>query len=147
MGGEIVIFSQFGQLPIFSLAHAPIDGTTVYIGAVASAPAALGNAYQIKFARPGRISRLEVGVLLGGGTPGSAETGSMYLRINNTDDHLISSVVKWDVAASYSLPLIGEPDVSIPFTAGDYCNIKIVYPTFTTNPTAALYYGWIWVDP
>lgn len=65
------------------------------------------------------------------GTLGTSETGSFYIRINNTTDVLITSVAKFD-ATTQSYNLTG---MSTSVTEGDDIVIKYVGPVFTTNPT------------
>lgn len=63
-------------------------------------------------------------------TPGTSESASVYLRYNNTTDYLIGTV-DGDVQQT-ELSLTGQ---SIAWASGDYVEMKMVNPTWATNPS------------
>lgn len=63
-------------------------------------------------------------------TPGTSESASVYLRYNNTTDYLIGTV-DGDVQQT-ELSLTGQ---SISWASGDYVEMKMVNPTWATNPS------------
>lgn len=66
---------------------------------------------------------------------GSNEAGSLYLRLNNTTDYLLSSNVVLN-ARVYNELVTG---LSIPLLTTDAMELKFVAPTYATNPTAVNY--------
>lgn len=109
----------------------PADATTYYFG---NAPAAAidTNAtwYRIYVPKTGTIKEVR-GNLHTGGTSGSSESSSIYVRINNTTDLTITTSLTTN---SVSNPF-SATGLSQAVTAGDYLEIKWVTPTWTTNPT------------
>lgn len=79
------------------------------------------------------------------GTAGSSqETSTFYCRVNNTTDITLNSSVTWSASASTTTTFYGMA-LNSDVDAGDTYNIKIVTPTWTTNPqnfymTATLYF-------
>ncbi len=72
-------------------------------------------------------------------TPGSAEQGSIYLRVNSTTDYLISSTMQWNATFNYAYNI--PPLMTDEITPFDYIEIKIVTPAWLTPPTGVLYWG------
>ena len=64
-------------------------------------------------------------------TLGSTETSSIYIRVNNTTDSLISNAVNLSTAAS----TVSNTSFNLSISAGSYFNIKWTTPTWVTNPT------------
>ena len=75
---------------------------------------------------------------------GTAEATSMYLRVNDTTDYLISSQIKNDAA----LLTISATGLEIPLMGGDYFEFKWVIPqdVWATNPTGVRFSAAIWLD-
>lgn len=67
-----------------------------------------------------------------GQTAGTAETSSIYVRVNNTTDTLISSSVINNVSGATTF---SNASMSLVLAAGDYIEIKWVTPTWVTNPS------------
>ena len=107
------------------------DGLTAFYGAMAAAGASGVNAIYVK--RACRITevRLATNTL---GTLGTAETATASVRVNDTTDTTISSVVQHDTV----FERFDNTALNIALAAGDFFEIKIVYPTFVTNPTTVL---------
>jgi hypothetical protein len=79
-----------------------------------------------------------------GGT-GTNETINLYLRLNNTTDYAIGTADASVAAMPVSTTALnGGSGVTV--AAGDYIEIKIVYPTWTTNPTAVRWSGVVFVE-
>lgn len=72
------------------------------------------------------------------GTNGSAETGNLLIRVNNTTDTtVINNTVVWNVGsagASHS-----NTGLSIQLAVNDYFTVKVDPPTWATNPTNVFY--------
>jgi hypothetical protein len=118
----------------------PGDGDTGYVGGTyGTGVGATSGRARVYFNAPGTvtIARLIVRV----GVLGTNEAVSVYIRHNNTTDYLISNAVDLSqTATQYS-----KTDLAIAVVAGDFYEIKIVCPTFATNPTSVLFGGQVWV--
>lgn len=79
-----------------------------------------------------------VGILMLPGTAGSAETSSIYVRVNNTTDNLIASDVNLSTIYAKSVNL------SVALSTGDTFDIKWTTPTWATNPLNVAY--WIVIN-
>lgn len=62
-------------------------------------------------------------------TYSSSEQSSLYIRVNNTTDYLISNSIQTNVGNTY----INNTSMSIPVNQGDYINFKFITPAWTTN--------------
>jgi len=71
-----------------------------------------------------------------GGTQGSSETFSAYVRVNGATDNLISSSCVWNATAG-TFVTCSNTGLSISLSAGDTWVIKVVSPAWATNPTQA----------
>lgn len=123
----------------------PADATTYYFGALTGsssyATTYLNTAHRIYIPRAGTISKI-YGVFVSG-TAGSNETSSLYLRVNNTTDYLISSSI---TVNSTSGVTFNNTSLNIPVSEGDYILYKYISPTWATNPTNMSFQTSILVD-
>ena len=105
----------------------PADGETQYYGGHTSW-SAVASIFQAYVPKAGVLTHARLHVLAVG--TGTGEAASVSVRINNTTDVLISSAVTFSAATSaYSA------DLAQSVAAGDSVEIKVVFPTFVTNPT------------
>lgn len=105
----------------------PVDGETQYYGNNASWTD-IASIFRVYVPKAGTITRIDLNVLAAG--VGSSESVSAYLRINNTTDVTISTAIDMSsILSNFS----ATPSQAI--SAGDYIEIKFVFPTFVTNPT------------
>ena len=74
------------------------------------------------------------------GTLGTNETASVNFRLNNTTNTLISNALTANAVMNRV-----QADVSIAVSAGDYFEILIATPAYTTNPTLTRQYGTLMV--
>lgn len=119
----------------FSTAFNPADSTTYFFGTRTVAPATTGGVRRIPLS-----AGTAYHVLLwisNGGTLGSNEDVSFYLRINDTTDVTISTTVKTNIAEQVLSFTITDTAV----VAGDYAEIKMVTPAYATNPTTVIING------
>lgn len=72
------------------------------------------------------------GIAFVAGTLGSSENVSIIIRKNNTSDTTVTSTLQL-TSASNSFNNTG---LSISLVAGDYIEVKMVNPTWATNPTS-----------
>lgn len=130
-------------LVIANASFDPADATTYYFGlaynTTFSTTATTIN--KVFVPRSGKIKKVyanfnQSGVL------GTAETSTVYIRLNNTTDTVISSAVKND-----STPVsVIEDGLDINVSAGDYFSIKWVTPTWATNPTTFRIQAIVWIE-
>lgn len=124
----------------------PADATTYYMGVPDSvAPGTVANIHRIYTPRAGTISKVNIQFFNNGGTQGSAETFSAYIRVNNTTDNLISSTLKMDMASN-GANFYAITGLSIAMANTDYFEIKIVAPTWVTNPTNVATYFQVYIS-
>lgn len=118
---------------------ATTDGQTLYL---ASPAVLLGtdDRQRLYVPRAGLITRAYLNVAVSG-TLGSTEQGSAAIRLNGATDITISSAVQYDaVVQSYSNVALNQA-----VAQGDRLALKIVTPTWATNPSTVLWHGVIWV--
>lgn len=110
-------------------ASSPADATTYYIypnflltsetGATRFYPPTAGTITR---------ARVQVGVQ---GVNGTTESVAVYLRKNATTDYALTTTMTYDSTFN----TVNATGLSIPVTDGDYFTVKIVCPTWATNPT------------
>ena len=74
-------------------------------------------------------------------TAGSNENISMYFRLNNTTDTLIQTL-----GANTAYRSFLNSALSIAVAAGDWFEIKMVAPTWATNPSGMRFSGFVYVE-
>lgn len=80
-------------------------------------------------------------IIWNAGTAGTNQSFSMYIRVNNTTDTLIATVADVNATKEFS-----NTNLNIPVIAGDYIEIKNVFPTWTTNPANVRLGGVVYVE-
>lgn len=75
------------------------------------------------------------------GTAGTSEDWSFYVRLNNTTDYLIATV-----GQAQSERIFSNAALSISVSAGDYIEIKMVNPTWATNPLTTIIGGYLYIE-
>lgn len=122
-----------------ALTNTPVDAQTVFFGMLPKAPVTAAGTSRIFIRRVGTIKIAEIYCFAG--TAGSAENWSVFVRKNNTTDTLIATV-----AAATSQRVFSNAAIDIPVVAGDYIEIKVVNPTFATNPATAIWSGYLLIE-
>lgn len=116
-------------------ALSPADGITYYLGwgsgAALSAKTLYANA-AIPIPKTGTIKAVYFRTYIV--TNGSTETVSHILRLNDTTDTTLSSTETWNPGAN-TTKLYSYTGLTVAVTAGDTVALKIICPTWTTNPT------------
>lgn len=87
------------------------------------------------------ITRVQVTIIVATVT-GTTETASLYVRVNNTTDYLVGSTLQYD-QAEQSFNFTG---LNIPIADGDYIEMKVVNPTWATNPTGVTLRGFTFYE-
>lgn len=119
-----------------ALTSSPADGQTVYFGMLPKAPTTTANISKIHVRRACTITIANIYCY--SGTAGTNENWSLYIRVNNTTDHLIQTL-----GANTSERVFSNSSLSISLAAGDYFEIKGIQPTWATNPLTTIYGGYI----
>lgn len=124
-------------------AYNPADATTYFYGARSSTitSATVTGVSKIYFPQAGTIIAVRITFTQ---TPGTSETSTCSLRVNNTSDITISSAVIND--ATNNTFIITGLTQAVNATS-DYVEIKWVTPTWATNPTACCIFWEILVKP
>lgn len=111
----------------------PVDATTYYFGCLPSL--AMSTSRLSQFTIPTAITldywSLTIRVT---GTP-SNENVSYYVRVNDTTDYTITTTIDLTTAVTDEVYSYGTFSSPISLNAGDKITIKMVTPTWATNPT------------
>jgi len=127
------------QFPVQALTSSPADSATVYFGNLPKAPITTANVSKVYVRRAGVIKVVEIYCY--SGTPGTAETWSLYIRKNNTTDYLIATL-----AVSANERVFSNTGLNISVVPGDYFEIKGIQPAWATNPLTTIYGGYVLME-
>ncbi len=115
----------------------PTDAQTIAFGNSINAPTVSTNAYyNITMRGNGVIRGCDFGVLVGG-TVGTNENWSLYVRHNGTD-YLVQTVGSTAVVRNFT-----NTSLNIPYVDGDIVRMIFINPTWATNPTAVTGSGFL----
>lgn len=111
---------------------APADSTTYYISStrLTSLETSATASTRIYIPISGTITKV-YGVLTVGGTLGSSENITYAIRLNDTTNTNITTTGQATSASN----AFSNTGLSISVTAGDYINLLMTTPAWTTNPT------------
>jgi hypothetical protein len=126
-------------LSVQALTSSPADGATIYFGNLPKAPVTTAAISKVYIPRAGTIKRAEIYCY--SGTPGTNESWSGYVRLNNTTDTLIQTR-----AVNTNERVFTNSALSIAVVAGDYIEIKFINPTWATNPATTIFGGYIYIE-
>jgi hypothetical protein len=119
----------------------PADGVTRYFGGVAGAGwNNAGGESCLYIPRAGTICAAYIFAFCET-TAGTAQSWSLYVRLNNTTDTLIETLATNTVSRLWN-----NDSLSIAVAVGDYIEIKSVNPTWVTNPEGLCFGGTIIVQ-
>lgn len=121
--------------------QAPVDNTNYYMGVAmnpgTTAPSSGNLTTAPRMRKAGTITDVEFNVVVAG-TNGSAETGSIFIRVNDTTDTVIfNNTIAWNVGSGGGVHQASG--LSIALAVNDFWTVKIDPPTWATNPTAVFY--------
>ena len=133
--GEIAT-TDVATINVQALTSSPADAATAYFGNLPKAPTTTANISKIYFRRSGTLTHAEIYCYAG--TAGTNEAWSLYVRKNNTTDYLIATV-----SAATSERVFSNTAIDIPIAANDYVEIKMVNPTWVTNPLTCIFGGYL----
>lgn len=105
------------------------DGQTWYVGAAGGAPSTgPSDNFFIYIPKAGTIKTAYFYINFV--SMGTSENWSAYIRLNNTTDYLIQTV-----GSTADPHLWSNTSLNISVSAGDYIALKMINPTWATNPT------------
>jgi hypothetical protein len=114
----------------------PADAATYYFGGVGvKNPDTNAAVKRLYTPMSGRIIAAVVSMYSLTAT-GTNEDITMYIRVNNTTDYTLAVVGVADAHRVFS-----NQSLAIPLTVGDYIEIKMVSPTWATNPEGCYFTG------
>lgn len=116
-----------------------VDAATYYFGGVGLAPTTTADMARVYVPKAGTIKAAFV--YWRAGTAGTGEAISVYLRKNNATDTLIATI--GDTSATKVFQNVA---LNIAMVAGDYFEIKIVCPTWATNPATVRLGGNVYLE-
>lgn len=122
------------QIPAWN----PTDAQTVYFGGITRAPSTVANTDKIFFRQAGVIKIVNLYTFAA--VAGSNQAWSLYVRLNDTTDTLVATV-----SAATQERIFNNSGLAIAVAAGDYIQLKMVNPTWTTDPTGVLGSGYLYV--
>lgn len=121
--------SRSSFLSLKGLNFSPADATSYYF---VDSEAPNTNAVLYRFYAPSNLIIKKAYVYFAVTTTlGTTETSSIYIRVDNTTDNLISNAVTLNVANS----VVSNTALNLAVSAGSYFNIKWTTPAWVTNPT------------
>lgn len=115
----------------------PTDAQTLYFSTQFNAPVANANRRRTYFRRSWTIVAAEFGCF-SLTTSGSNEDWSLYFRLNNTTDTLIATV-----AESANQRNFTNSALNISVVSGDWFEMKLVNPTWATEPGSSAIGGYL----
>jgi len=112
----------------------PADGATYFFGQFLQASNFSTSATFFRIYLPaGRIVGFK-GMIYSGNGSASNNASTLYVRINNTTDSQVSDAIVFP-ATGATPAVIDVSGLTIDIAAGDYIEMKLVCPTWATNPT------------
>lgn len=127
----------FGAGGVFN----PQDNLTYFLGSsqsMAAAPSATAARRRAYVSSARTITEIDFQAFTT--VAASGESVQVYLRVNNTTDTTLTTSMTWNAGAN-SYNLLRVTGLNIALAADDYWEIKIVCPTWATNPTGVTIQG------
>lgn len=119
----------------------PADATTYYVGGNYQSAGSTADVVRIYIPKAGTIKYANFFVY-NGGTLGTNESSTVYIRLNNTTDVTISASVTTNTLTQN----FTNSALATSVVAGDYIEIKWTAPTYATNPTSVRISGTIYIQ-
>lgn len=119
----------------------PGDASNIYFGPNAASAGGTANVNRLYIPKAGTIKAAYI-IFHNSSTLATTETSSIYVRLNNTTDTLISS----GIDNSGAFQALNNTSLSISVVAGDYIEFKWITPTWVINPLAVRISGTIYIE-
>lgn len=114
----------------------PVDATTYYMGSMIAATPTTGTGVRRVYL-PKSCTLIGYSCNIFCFTGGTSETYSIYIRKNATTDYSLGST--FESATTATSKYFQANNLSVDFAAGDWFEIKIVTPTWATNPASLIH--------
>jgi hypothetical protein len=124
---------------VMALTSSPADTTPFYFGNLPKAITTTANISKIYIRKAGTLKIAEIYTYAG--TAGTAESVSIYVRVNNATDYLIATV-----SAATNERIFSNSALSIPLVVGDYIEMKCIPPIWVTNPLTFIVGGYVYIE-
>lgn len=138
LGSGDIVKSGY-TLSVQALTSSPVDAQTIYFGQLPKSPVTTANISKVYIPKSGTIKRAQIYCY--SGTAGTNQAWSLYVRLNNTTDTLISTL-----SVATNERVFSNSGLSISVVAGDYIEIKSINPTWSTNPATTIFGGYIYIE-
>jgi len=116
------------------------DAAIYYFGCMAGGiPSTLSAIARLYIPKSGKINAAYLSWRAG--TAGTGESISAYIRVKDTTDYLIATLANTD-----AFKLFTNKRMNVPVILDDYIEIKIVCPTWVTNPGNVTLGGILWLE-
>lgn len=123
-----------------AILNTPADSTPYYIGNLAVAPQTVATLLKVYVPKSGTIKAAVVN-FINTGAGISAETSTVNVRVNTTDNAISTAVVN-NAAAT----VVSNTAMNIAVTAGDYLQISWTTPGWATNPTSVYINATVYIE-
>jgi len=121
--------------------NSPADSTTYYIGGdLNNNLNTTWNISSVEVPKSGTLKRVFIKARVGG-TLASAQAVSHYIRLNDTTDLTVDTTATYDTTATNLIAALNQAVV-----AGDFLNLKVVTPAWTTNPTLVRWFALLYIE-
>jgi hypothetical protein len=115
------------------------DGVSYFWGCtIPATPHTAGGARQIPMPA-GRITGAIISFYTGNSSV-SSNAMTLYVRVNDTTDYLMSNSLVFSASIGVVVT-VSNFAMDVPLAAGDKIEMKLVCPTWATNPTGAYFWG------
>lgn len=119
------------------------DSTSYFFGSIYDQGAATGGAVRRVYVPvAGKIIAV-YGFVLVGGTTATNENSTLSIRLNDTTDTEVTDALKFDAVSTTNF---NKTSLSITVAAGDFIEMKLETPAFSTNPTVVFLHGTLVVE-
>lgn len=132
--------SMWARVHIQFSAWSPADSVSGYFSTLITAPPTGPNTRKTYFRAPGTITMVDLYTYTTGGAS-TGEAWSLYIRINDATDYLISTL-----SLATQERIFSNSSLNIPIVAGDFFEMKFVNPAWTTNPVNIIGSGGIYIQ-
>jgi hypothetical protein len=130
-----------GSVPYFvqCTSSSPASGGTNYFGGYPKGLVTSANISKVYIQKDGVIKSASINCY--SGTAGTDQNWSMYIRVNNSEDHLIETI-----GTATNERTFNNESLNVPVVKGDYFEIKTTNPTWGTPPLTTAMSGNVIVD-
>jgi len=138
--GTTIAGSNSYVMEAYASSSSPLDETTYYFGfAYDRVLTTIATNSRIYIPKSGNVKAVYLNFIQ---VSGSSETSTVYFRLNNSFDTIISSAIVNNASRTY----FNNTALNIAVSGGDFFEIKWITPTWATNPTSISCYASIYIE-